>query len=61
VIGSRLHQWMYDGRSLSRLLVSQGFVSPRVLKAGETQISDPKGLDLYERSHESVYVEATNP
>jgi hypothetical protein len=52
---------MYDGLSLSRLLEAQGFAPPRILKAGETQINDPKNLDLYERAYESVYVEAVNP
>ena len=61
LVGARNHQWMYDGLSLSRLLVANGFTSPRVLKAGETQIQDPQNLDLYERSSESVYVEAVNP
>jgi predicted SAM-dependent methyltransferase len=58
--GTRQHQWMYDGLSLSRLLLSQGFTSPRILKAGETQIESPENLDLHERADESVYVEALN-
>lgn len=61
LVGPRRHQWMYDGLSLSRLLEAQGFAPPRILKAGETQINDPKNLDLYERAYESVYVEAVNP
>jgi predicted SAM-dependent methyltransferase len=61
VMGTRNHQWMYDGPSLSRLLLTYGFTFPRVLKAGESQIRDPQYLDLHERSFESVYVEATNP
>jgi len=61
VVGTRNHQWMYDGLSLSRLLLTHGFTSPRVLKAGESQIRDPQYLDLHEQSFESVYVEATNP
>ena len=60
VVGTRQHQWMYDGASLSRLLEAQGFVSPQILKAGETRISDPGDLNLHERSNESVYVEAFN-
>jgi hypothetical protein len=43
------------------LLEAQGFVSPRILKAGETQINAPENLDLYERAEESVYVEAVCP
>lgn len=61
VVGTRHHQWMYDGPSLSRLLQAHGFISPCVLKAGETRISDPRDLNLFERSDESVYVEAFNP
>lgn len=61
VVGTRQHQWMYDGASLSRLLEAHGFVSPKVLTAGETQIPDPEDLNLHERSVESVYVEAFNP
>jgi hypothetical protein len=50
---------MYDGNSLSKLLLKAGFSKPVILKAGETQIGNPAELDLYERSEESVYVEAT--
>lgn len=60
VVGTRQHQWMYDGASLSRLLESHGFNSPKVLPAGETQIVEPGDLNLHERSSESVYVEAFN-
>jgi predicted SAM-dependent methyltransferase len=61
LVGTRHHQWMYDGLSLSRLLEAQGFISPLILKAGETQINAPQNLDLYERADESVYVEAVYP
>jgi predicted SAM-dependent methyltransferase len=60
-LGPRNHQWMYDGRSLSRLLESQGFLCPQIRKAGETQISNFQPLDLFEKADESVYVEAVNP
>jgi predicted SAM-dependent methyltransferase len=61
IIGTRQHQWMYDGASLSRLLLEQGFISPEVLKSGETRIHEPANLNLQERCDESVYVEAINP
>lgn len=61
VVGPRHHQWMYDGHSLSKLLISQGFINPNVLETGETTIPDPGELNLSERSHESVYVEAIKP
>ena len=57
-VGTRHHQWMYDGLSLARLLLDHGFCEPRVMKAGETTIDNPHELDLYERATESVYVEA---
>jgi predicted SAM-dependent methyltransferase len=58
LVGARHHQWMYDGRSLSKLLKNEGFSNPIVLKAGDTTISNPAPLDLYERWDDSVYVEA---
>ena len=58
VIGNREHHWMYDGLSLSELLKSQGFANPVILEAGKTTIVDSRDLNLYERSAESVYVEA---
>ena len=61
LVGTRHHQWMYDGLSLSRLLQEQGFVNAEVLPAGRTKIQDPAPLDLHERSSESVYVEAEKP
>ncbi len=57
-VGDRQHQWMYDGRSLCRLLTSEGFDAPQVMPAGTTLIPDPRTLDLAERSPESVFVEA---
>lgn len=56
--GYRHHQWMYDGRSLSRLLEEAGFDEVNVQPAGETMIEDPGELDLNEREDQSVYVEA---
>jgi SAM-dependent methyltransferase len=61
MMGDRHHQWMYDGRSLSALISSAGFVDVREVPAGETSIPDPGPLDLAERSPESVFVEARNP
>ena len=48
---------MYDGRSLSLLMEKSGFRDVRIYKKGETSIKDLNGLNLYERSEESVYVE----
>jgi predicted SAM-dependent methyltransferase len=59
VVGDRHHKWMYDGSSLSKLLLEAGFSEPVILKAGETRIENPSELDLFERREESVYVEAT--
>ena len=58
VIGNRHHLWMYDGKSLSRLLDSNGFKKIQILASGETTFSDYEPLDLNERADESVYIEA---
>ncbi len=58
LVGSRHHQWMYDGSSLSGLLRKHGFVRAEVVPAGQTRIHGHEPLDLEERSSESVYVEA---
>jgi predicted SAM-dependent methyltransferase len=61
LVGARHHQWMYDGNSLLRLLTDYGFEDARCVPAGTTSIPDVGELDLAERSHESVYVEARRP
>jgi hypothetical protein len=38
-----------------------GFPAPVVMAAGKTNLVFHDGLDLYERSEESVYVEARRP
>jgi predicted SAM-dependent methyltransferase len=58
VAGYRHHQWMYDGDSLKKLLNETGFQNAEVCEPGFTKMSDPDGLNLYERSEQSVYVEA---
>ena len=60
IIGDRNHQWMYDDKSLCKLLSSAGFTEPKILEAGLTTIQNPGMLDLKERSSESVFVEAVN-
>ena len=61
LIGSRHHQWMYDGPSLVRLLRLLGFQRACVVAPGMTMIEEPGDLDLRERQEESVYVEAYAP
>ena len=61
LVGTRNHQWMYDGNSLCRLLQKHGFVETEVLPAGQTKISGHEPLDLQEGASESVYVEAEKP
>lgn len=61
IVGSRNHKWMYDGKSLSKLLGDHGFIKARVVRAGETMIENPAPLDLHERDSESVCVEAVSP
>jgi predicted SAM-dependent methyltransferase len=58
LVGTRHHQWMYDGRSLCKLLTKTGFTDVEILAAGQTRINNPGPLDLFERANESVYVEA---
>ena len=59
--GNRGHNWMYDARSLLRLVAASGFTEVRSLSAGETSIPDPGALDLAERESESLYIEARKP
>jgi len=61
LVGSRHHQWMYDGNSMFRLLQKHGFVKIEVMPTGHTKISGHEPLDLHERDFESVYVEAESP
>lgn len=61
IVGSRNHKWMYDGKSLSKLLGDHGFIKIRVVQSGETMIEKPASLDLHERDSESVCVEAVSP
>ena len=61
LVGTRNHQWMYDGNSLSRLLQKHGFLKTEVMPAGQTKLSGHEPLDLKERDSQSVYVEAEKP
>jgi SAM-dependent methyltransferase len=61
VVGPRHHLWMYDGKSLTRLLGETGFANAAVVPPGTTRIDEPGQLDLRERATESVYVEAVRP
>ena len=55
--GFRAHQWMYDEKSLIKLLVECNFSNAVSLPPGKTNILDEKDLNLYERKNESVYIE----
>jgi predicted SAM-dependent methyltransferase len=59
LVGTRHHQWMYDGVSLCKLLTESGFAGAQCLDPGRTKIANHEPLDLCERRDESVYVEAT--
>jgi SAM-dependent methyltransferase len=61
VVGPRHHLWMYDGESLTRLLLAMGFKEAAIMPPGSTMIADPGQLNLSERVSESVYVEAVRP
>lgn len=58
IVGFRHHQWMYDGKSLSKITREMGFKETFVLDAGDTKIDNYRDLNLFERSNDSVYVEA---
>lgn len=60
-LGHRHHQWMYDAAHLTRLMLECGLVEPVVLAAGQTTIPNAGALDLFERSADSLYVEARKP
>ena len=55
--GFREHQWMYDEKSLIKLLSTCGFNKVVALPPGKTNLIDEKDLNLYEREDESVFVE----
>lgn len=59
--GPRGHLWMYDEKSLCRLLKDHGFAEADSLPPGRTRIPDPGALDLEEKLAESIYVEAAKP
>lgn len=61
LVGARHHHWMYDAKSLVRLLSSRGFADVSDVAAGKTRIAAPGELDLAERADESLYVEGTKP
>ena len=61
LVGTRHHQWMYNGASLCRLLLTHGFVKAEIMQAGKTKIRASEPLNLQERLSESVYVEAEIP
>jgi predicted SAM-dependent methyltransferase len=58
ISGYRHHQWMYDEESLISILVKQGFRNVTVQSNGKTFIKEVGKLNLFERSEESVIVEA---
>jgi predicted SAM-dependent methyltransferase len=60
-VGTRHHQWMYDGASLCRILLDHDFRNASIVPPGKTRIPNPGPLDLAEQSDISVYVEAEKP
>jgi len=55
--GYRHHQWMYDGASLSKMLLENDFKDVEICADGYTKIEDPGNLNLYEQAETTVYVE----
>ena len=58
LVGYRHHQWLYDSKSLQKLLLNNGFENPIEQSPGQTLILNSDGLNLSERSEESIYIEA---
>jgi predicted SAM-dependent methyltransferase len=58
LVGDRDHRWMYDAKSLSRLLNLNGFSNAAEVPPGVTHIEEPGELNLRDREDESIYVEA---
>ncbi len=61
VMGPRHHHWMYDSRSLVKLLTVHGFEDVVSMPAGDSSLENPGKLDLFERASDSLYVEARKP
>jgi predicted SAM-dependent methyltransferase len=61
LVGPRHHLWMYDAKSLAKLLEQHGFTGIQEMKPGETCIPNPANLNLREREGESLYIEARAP
>lgn len=58
LIGYRHHQWLYDYKSLSKVIFEVGFKEVIEQKPGGTCIKNYGELDLKERAHGSLFVEA---
>ena len=58
LVGYRHHQWMYDSKSLQKLLFKNGFNNSIEQPPGQTLILNTDGLNLSERSKESICIEA---
>lgn len=59
LVGYRHHQWMYDGKSLQKLLRKNGFYNCIEQSPGQTIMINSYGLNLSEGSDDpSIYIEA---
>ena len=58
LVGYRQHQWMYDSKSLTKIVLKAGFRKVLEQKPGYTCINNYGELDLLQRSEESFYIEA---
>ena len=61
LVGGRGHRWQYDRRSLATLAAECGFIDIEAILPGTTRIKDCGKLDLWERSSQGWYIEATRP
>ena len=58
LIGYRHHQWAYDSKSLTKILLELGFSRVIEQNPGSTCMSNYGELNLLERSDDSIFIEA---
>jgi len=61
VFGHAHHRWMYDTKSLARILEGIGYQEIKACEFRESRLNELAALDMPERREESLYVEAIRP
>lgn len=57
IFGDRGHKWMYDTKSVKKIIEIHSKFKVEILNPGETGIIGDAGIDLNERAEESLYLE----